>query len=117
MTKFSPFKLLGFGLVALAIVSFGAAPAQAQNQFKPAIKVNDKVITGFELSQRARMLQVFRSQGDPNTEARRQLIEERLKMDAAEANGILPSRDEVELGMEEFAARASMSTKQFLGSF
>ncbi|MBU2982770.1 peptidylprolyl isomerase [Lentibacter algarum] len=114
MTKFSPFKLLGFGLLALTMACFSGASVQAQNLFKPAIKVNDKVITGFELQQRARMLQVFRSPGDPTTEARKQLIEERLKIDASEANGVLPSRGEIEAGMEEFAGRAGMTTEQFL---
>lgn len=88
--------------------------AHAQNLFAPAIKVNDKVITRYELNQRARMLQLFRAPGDPNDLAQQQLIEERLKLDAAQANGLEISNEEVQAGMEEFAGRANMSAEQFI---
>lgn len=101
-------------LCAILITALSAAPdAQAQSLFAPAIRVNDKVITGYELEQRKRMLQVFRQPGDPDEEARKQLIEERLKLDAAEALGIKPSDDDIAAGMEEFAGRANLTTEQF----
>ncbi len=118
MTRLSPLKLLRHALATLAFcgvgLGFSAHEGNAQNLFAPAIKVNDKVITGFELDQRARMLQLFRSPGNPAEEARKQLIEERLKLDAAEDSGVLPSKDEIEAGMEEFASRANMTTEQFV---
>lgn len=114
MTLFSLRKLL---LLALLAQPLGAtAPAMAQNLFAPAIKVNDKVITRFELNQRAQMLQLFRSPGNPATEARKQLIEDRLKLDMAETLDILPSEQELEEGMADFAARADMTTEVFLQS-
>ena len=51
-------------------------PAVAQGQFSPAIKVNEEVITRYELDQRARMLRLFRAPGDPREEAETQLVEE-----------------------------------------
>lgn len=113
----SPLQSLRFACLALGLTVASvtvASMAQAQNLFAPAIKVNDKVITQFDLDQRARMLTLFRSPGDATKEARTQLIEERLKIDAAEALGVLPNREEVLLGMEEFASRANMNTEQFL---
>ena len=110
----SPLQSLLFICLALGLTL--ASMAQAQNLFAPAIKVNDKVITQFDLDQRARMLTLFRSPGDPTKEARIQLIEERLKLDAAQSFGVLPEREEVLIGMEEFAARANMSTEQFLAA-
>ncbi|MEZ5715911.1 MAG: peptidylprolyl isomerase [Paracoccaceae bacterium] len=98
------------GLATLA----PSGPAWAQNLFAPAIKVNDKVITRYELQQRAKMLQLFRQPGDPQEEARKQLIEERLKVDAAEALGLQIAQDEVDAGMEEFASRANMTKEQFV---
>ncbi|MCV2891721.1 peptidylprolyl isomerase [Lentibacter sp. XHP0401] len=115
MITFSPLKTLTFALVAQAALAFtSAVPAYAQNLFAPVIKVNDKVITEYELGQRARMLQLFRSPGDPATEARKQLIEERLKLDAAESLGLSPTPEELAEGMAEFAGRANMDTEQFL---
>jgi len=117
MMTLSPLKTLVFALTAQVALGFsGAAPVQAQNLFAPAFKVNDKIITEFELKQRALMLQVFRSPGDPTTESRKQLVEERLKLDAAEALGVVPTAEEVTQGMAEFAARASMTTDEFVGS-
>jgi peptidyl-prolyl cis-trans isomerase SurA len=97
---------------ALALATGGAA--RAENLFAPAIKVNDKVITRYELNQRARMLQLFRAPGDPRELAQTQLIEERLKLDAAQSNGLEISNDEVQAGMEEFAGRANMTAEQFI---
>ena len=111
----TPLSLIRPLMIALtAVLLLGAAPGQAQDLFAPAIKVNDKVITNYELDQRERMLRLFRAPGDPATEAREQLIEERLKLDAAQANGLLPSVEEIEAGMEEFAGRADMTTEEFL---
>lgn len=101
---------LSLGL-SLSLLPLGAA---AQSLFAPAIKVNDKVITNFELQQRERMLRLFRSPGDPVSESRKALIEERLKLDAAEAMGLIPTRGEVDAGMEEFAGRANMTSEQFV---
>lgn len=107
--------------VALAVAL--AAPAlatpavtQAQGQFAPAIEVNDRVITGWELDQRARMLTVLNAPGNVSELAREQLIEDRLKLGAAERMGITLSEEEMQQGMEEFATRANMSAEQFVQS-
>lgn len=91
-----------------------AAPAVAQGLFEPVIKVNDKAITRFEIEQRARMLTLFRTPGDPVRTAREQLIEDRLKMDAAETAGIRIGEDAVDAAMEEFAARGDMTAAEMI---
>lgn len=106
----APALALGLALGA----AFAPAPARAQNLFAPVITVNDKVITRFELEQRAKMLALFRAPGNPMEEARKQLIEERLKVDAADALGAVIAQEDIEAGMEEFAARANLTLEQFL---
>ncbi|WP_372609849.1 peptidylprolyl isomerase [Aquicoccus sp.] len=102
-------------LATLAWIATGAPQAaHAQSLFEPAIKVNDNVITRYELEQRARMLQIFDSPGNPEEAARDQLIEDRLKVDAARDAGLRPSREEIEEGMEEFAGRAEMSAEELI---
>jgi len=96
-----------------AALTFGSVPAEAQNLFAPAIKVNESVVTAFELDQRARMLTVLNAPGNPNTLAREQLIDDRLRLQAAEEAGIVPSEPEVLDGMEEFAGRAGLSREEF----
>ncbi len=101
---------------ALATVSLGAAtlPAGAQQGlFSPAITVNDRVITGYELQQRAQMLTLLNAPGNPQQLAREQLVNDRLRMQAAAETGIEPTEEEIAEGMAEFAGRANLSAEQF----
>ncbi|MBO6882742.1 MAG: peptidylprolyl isomerase [Marivita sp.] len=104
-------------LSALALgitLAFGPVQVSAQNLFAPVIRVNDSVVTAYELDQRARMLTLLRAPGDPQEVAREQLIDDRLRLQAAEAAGIVPSPEEVLDGMAEFAGRANLSRDEFI---
>jgi peptidyl-prolyl cis-trans isomerase SurA len=95
------------------------APGQARAQeglFDPVITVNDEVITRYELDQRARMLAVLNAPGDPETVAREQLIEDRLRVAAAADAGIRPSPEAVEEGMAEFAGRSNLDRDSFVAA-
>lgn len=91
-----------------------AMPVLAQNLFETVITVNDQSITRYEIEQRARMLALFRAPGDPQQLAREQLIEDRLKLDAARANGLVLEEADVRSGMEEFAGRVNMDLDQMI---
>lgn len=102
-------------LIASICLALGAAlPAAAQNPFAPRVVVNDRVITNYEVSQRALFLELFNTPGDLQEEALERLIEERLQLFAAERMGIRPGEEAIEAGMAEFAARAEMSTEEFV---
>ncbi len=100
-------------LALAATLALGAVPATAQGQFAPAVIVNDMVITGFELEQRAQMLTLLNAPGNVRELAREQLIDDRLRMQAAQDAGIRPAREDVLEGMEEFASRANLSREEF----
>lgn len=112
-------SFLSSALLALFVIAAsgfsGAAQAQ-QSPFDAVIKVNDLAITRYEIAQRAQMLQLFRAPGDPRELAREQLIEDRLKLDAATAAGFVLDDDQLMAGMEEFAGRANMDAEQMIGS-
>jgi peptidyl-prolyl cis-trans isomerase SurA len=100
---------------ALAAMAASTLPALAQsNGFAPAIIVNDSAVTGYELEQRLRFLKILGAQGDIETEAREGLIEDRLRIAAATAQGIRINDQQIAAGMEEFAGRANLTTEQFL---
>ncbi|SHH77430.1 peptidylprolyl isomerase [Marivita hallyeonensis] len=101
-------------LVLGVALTLGVAPVQAQNLFAPAIRINDSVVTAYELDQRARMLAVLNAPGNPETLARQQLIDDRLRLQAAEDAGIVPSTEEVLDGMSEFAGRANLTRDEFI---
>lgn len=91
-----------------------AATRAQEGSFAPAIYVNDRVITGYELDQRIAFLELLRFPGDIPAEAEKGLIEDRLRLDVAEAAGIKVSDAELKAGMAEFAARANLEPEQFI---
>jgi len=100
--------ILGLALATAPLAAF------AQGDFSPAITVNGRAITGFELAQRKLFLDLLRVPGDHAADAERGLIEDRLRMDAAERAGIEVSQDQVTAGMTEFASRANLDLPQFI---
>lgn len=101
--------LRAFGLAALL-----AGPAVAQDLFSPVIVVNDRAVTGYELDQRQRLLQLFGTPGDLAREARTQLVEERLKQQELDRVGAQLDEDGLQNALEDFASRADLTLDQFL---
>jgi len=101
---------------ALLLVVFTAAfnPAAAQNLFAPVAKINDRVITAYEVSQRTAFLKLLNAPGDIHAMAMEQLINERLQLGAADQMGIKLTEEELNAGMAEFAARANLETDKFI---
>jgi peptidyl-prolyl cis-trans isomerase SurA len=91
-----------------------AAPAAAQSPFAPRVTVNDRVVTNWEIQQRATFLQLFNTPGDLELEAKNRLIEERLQMIAADRFGITVTDEAVLEGMTEFAGRVELTVEEFL---
>ncbi len=106
-------------LLAAALLASGAAATMAQAQgdlFAPAVYVNDRVITGYEIEQYKLFLTLLRQPGNVEETAVERLIEDRLRYDAAQAAGITATPEQVEAGMAEFAARANLSTEEFIAA-
>jgi len=107
-------KTMAFRFLLLILPSIFGFSAYAQSPFSPAIIVNDKSITYYELSQREMLLKTLKAPGDISDLARTQLIEDRLKLAAAEDLGLLPAQDEIRLGMDEFSSRGGLDTETFI---
>jgi len=108
-------RILTLCLTFTGLVLTGlATPASAQNLFSPAVKINEQVITHYEVQQRARFMTLLRAPGNAQEQALKGLIDERLQTAAAAAAGITPNEEEVQGGMEEFAARANLTAEQFV---
>ena len=100
--------------LTLTLLIVGPALSVQAQSFSPAIKVNDQVVTKYELDQRLRMLRLFRTPGDVVAMAEEQMIDDRLRMQAARQLGISPTEEEIREGMSEFAGRANLTADQFL---
>ena len=67
------------GLALLCAVLITAPMAGAQNLFAPVARVNDLVVTEFEVQQRQRFLQLLNAPGSDRDSVVESLIEDRLK--------------------------------------
>jgi peptidyl-prolyl cis-trans isomerase SurA len=105
------FTLLKRQIAALVCGAAMMSQAHAQDLFAPRLFVNDRVITEFEVQQRAMFLKVLRAPGNPEEEALKALIEDRLRQTESERLGLALADTEVLAGMEEFAARANLTAE------
>ena len=108
--------LVAAALVAAALaVTLPAAPAAAQQSpFAPRLLVDGKVITNYEYDQRLRFMTLLNAPGDLVKEAEKTLIEDRLRLMAAERLKIRLTPQQIEGGMVEFAGRFEMEVAQFV---
>ncbi|MGV8953493.1 MAG: peptidylprolyl isomerase [Cypionkella sp.] len=104
-----------FQMVALAsavVISFAVtAPA---GPFSAIKVVNDRTITQFEYDQRWLFMKLLRQPGNLEELAMQTLIEDRLRMSAADQFGIKLTPEQIKAGMEEFAARANLDLDKFI---
>lgn len=108
----------GAAIMMLAAgVSFWAADVvQAQGMFSPARKVNDRIITNYDVAQRMAFLELLNvGAADMRREAIDRLTEEIVQTQYAARKGIRLSRSEIAEGMAEFASRVEMTTEEVLG--
>ncbi len=101
----------------LSVIFLACLPALAMGQspYAPVIKINGSAVTGFEIQQRALMLQLLGSIGDLEKQALDDLIDDRLRLQAARSLGLNATQEEVTAGMNEFAQRANLTAEQLLG--
>ncbi len=90
------------------------APVAAQSPFSAAARVNDSIVTWFEVEQRALFMEIVRTPGDLREQALEALVNERLQVQEARRMGVAATPDEIETGVAEFAARADLGPEQFL---
>ena len=100
-------------IIAL-LVALACGPAGAQNLFAPVARVGDQVVTGYELDQRVAFNRALNAPGDLEALSLDQLVDDRLRLLAADLDGVEPSEEEVAEGMEEFALRADLSLEEFV---
>ncbi len=95
-------------------ITFFVSPLSAENLFSPAAKVNEQIVTKYELDQRLKFLTLLRAPNNSKEEALKALIDQKLQAQAAKAFGLSISDEKITEGMEEFAARANLTADQFV---
>ncbi len=102
---------------AAAVSAMLAGPVAAQdNPFTARLYVGDRVITNYELQQRALFLTLLRAPGDPESQALDALIDDKLRMIEAERLGLEVTPEALAEGLTEFASRANLTAEQFIAA-
>ncbi|MGQ0533795.1 MAG: peptidylprolyl isomerase [Caulobacteraceae bacterium] len=107
---------------ALAVATLGlAAPVSAQNAEGVAAIVNDKVISTFDVRQRATMLLMFANlqptaelQQRARAQALRDLVDEHLQLQEAAKFEIAVTGDQIDRHLTDMASRADRSLDQLV---
>ncbi len=107
-------RLLKCVLGTTALTCALALPALSQSPFSPAITVNGDPITYFELDQRQQFLTLLNAPGDTAKLAREALIDDRLKQQAFDQVDFTTTPEDVQTGIDEFAARANLSSDELI---
>ena len=89
------------------------SPANAaSNPFEIVVVVNDRAITQYEVSQRTSLLRAFGIEEDVEERALKDLIDDRVRLSAAERFGIPVDEAAVDVGVSNLAAREDLTTDQ-----
>ncbi|MTI03464.1 peptidylprolyl isomerase [Roseibium sp. RKSG952] len=100
--------------LAAALIAFSSPQAIGQSLFSPAIRINQDIVTWYELQQRQQFLEALGLPGSSEDEVREALIDARLRKQAMRDAGIQATPEDVQLGIDQFAARGQLSTEDFL---
>lgn len=101
--------------VSAACLALQATSGAAQSLFSEVARVGDRIVTGYELEQRMRLMQLQGAAGDLRADALDLLINERLQLQAAEQAGVSVSDEELQAAVTEIAARTERTAEAFLG--
>ncbi|MCC5993332.1 MAG: peptidylprolyl isomerase [Rhodobacteraceae bacterium] len=108
-------RCTGIMMLAAALSLWAADAVQAQGMFSPARKVNDRIITNYDVAQRMEFLELMNvGAADLRREAIDRLTEEVVQMQYAARKGIRLSRSDIADGMAEFASRVELTTEEVL---
>jgi hypothetical protein len=102
--------------LAAAVLAAAAPQAHAQSPFAVAVRVNDDIVTNYEIQQRRRFLSLLNAPPEIVAQARETLVNERLQRQAAERFGVAATAEEIEEGVTAFAGQANMSAQQFIAA-
>ncbi|MFT6677248.1 MAG: peptidyl-prolyl cis-trans isomerase SurA [Sulfitobacter sp.] len=101
-------------LVAAATLIGAPAPLRAQNLYAPVVRVDSAVVTEYEVQQRQKFLQVLNAPGADRDSAIDALIDDRLRIALTRQAGIELTEEGITSGLSDFAARAKLSTEEFV---
>ncbi len=102
-------RIFALGFLGVSLTASGLAFAQS---FAPVVVVNDQIITGYDVEQRARLIAVTSGSSPSQEAALEALIEDTLRLQAAQRAGIDPTNEQVRAGFDEISRRNNRDPEQ-----
>ncbi|WP_338019767.1 peptidylprolyl isomerase [Sulfitobacter sp. PR48] len=99
--------------LGLALCLLVPPAVMAQNLYAPVARVNDRIVTEFEVQQRQRFMQLLNAPGADRENVIDELINDRLHDEFAARFDLKLSDEAVQSGLSDFAARANLSVEEF----
>ena len=96
-----------------ALILLISQSLNAKDTISPAILVDDMVITQYQIDQRSLFFELLNFPGNHFKLAEKSLIDDRLKLKAAEKLGVQVKPEALQYEMKLFAARANLTINQF----
>ena len=84
----------------------------AKDTLVPAIQIDDMIITQYEIDQRILFFELLKFPGNHKKEAQKTLIDDRLKLRAADKFNVKINSNALNFEMEMFAKRANLTVEQ-----
>ena len=109
------YALVGM-IIAAGMMCLPLSVVAQEDGFAPAVFVNGRVISQYELRQRVLFMSLLRQPGDIPKLAVQSLIDDALRRDVAKKLEIVASPDEIKGGMADFASRAKLPLEGFLAA-
>lgn len=111
-------KTVSAGLACMAMLIAALLPvwpAMAQNAYSAAAVVNDTLITNYDVEQRMRLLRLLgQNPPDPRSAALETLIDDKLREQAARAQGIQLTDERITEALNEFGRQRNMTGSQLV---
>ena len=104
---------LQFAIPIFALIFLISQSLSAKDTISPAILVDDMVITQYQIDQRYLFFKLLNFPGNHFKIAEKSLIDDRLKLKAAEKLGVQVTPEALQYEMKLFAARANLTINQF----
>ena len=101
-------------IAVLVLVYSVGSPAMSQSLFDSVISVDRAAITKYELDQRIRFFELLKPSNNVEDEARKSLIEDRLKIAAARRADIQLTPEALMAAMSDFAKNSNNNLNQLL---
>lgn len=96
----------------LVCLSLCAVSVSAQNPFAPVVQVNEDVITAYEIQQRELLLRIISPANSSAQNARRDVINDKLRNQALRQAGLQLSEQAITDGITDFAGGANLTGEQ-----